>query len=206
MKPSAAQITALKRRDPILGAVMKRLGPFPDLPFGNSRSPYFHVLVRSIIYQQLATKAAATIYRRVRGLSPGPRFPTPDQMLSLSEERLLEAGLSRSKTKAIRDLAGKILHGELDLRGIARHDDAEVIRRLTTVWGIGEWTAQMFLIFKLGRLDVMPTGDLGVQEGVRLLDGLTERPTPEALLDRAGCWRPLRSVAAWYLWRLADNR
>lgn len=206
MKPSAAQITALKRRDPILGAVMKRLGPFPDLPFGNSRSPYFHVLVRSIIYQQLATKAAATIYRRVRGLSPGPRFPTPDQMLSLSEERLLEAGLSRSKTKAIRDLAGKILHGELDLRGIARHDDAEVIRRLTTVWGIGEWTAQMFLIFKLGRLDVMPTGDLGVQEGVRLLDSLTERPTPEALLDRARCWRPLRSVAAWYLWRLADNR
>ena len=206
MKPSTAQITALESRDPALGAVMKRLPPFPDLPVGSFRGPYFHVLARSIIYQQLATKAAATIYGRVRELSPGPRFPTADHMLSLSHERLRKAGLSRNKARAIQDLAGKILRGELALRGIARHDDAEVTRRLTTVWGIGEWTAQMFLIFKLGRLDVMPSGDLGVQEGLRILDGLSERPTPQVLLDRAERWRPLCSVAAWYLWRLTDRR
>ena len=206
MKLSTAQMTALEIRDPVLGVAMKRLPPFPDMPVGNFRGSYFQVLVRSIIYQQLATKAAATIYGRVQRLGPGPRFPTPDQMSSLSEERLREAGLSGNKTKAIHDLAGKILRGELNLRGIQRQDDTEIIRHLTTVWGIGEWTAQMFLIFKLGRLDVMPTGDLGVQEGLRILDGLRDRPEPKSLLERAERWRPLRSVASWYLWRLADTR
>ena len=108
------------------------------------------MLARSIIYQQLATRAAATIYGRVRALSPGPRFPTSEQMLTFSDGRLRAAGLSRNKTRAVRDLADKIVSGELRLRGIARCDDEEIIRRLTTVWGIGEWTAQMFLIFKLG--------------------------------------------------------
>ena len=206
MKPSTAQITALESRDPALGAVMRRLPPFPDLPVGSYRGPYFQVLARSIIYQQLATRAAATIYGRVRRLGTGSRFPTPDHVLAFSEDVLREAGLSRNKTKAIRQLAEKILSGELILRGIARHDDDEVTRRLTTVWGIGEWTAQMFLIFKLGRLDVLPTGDLGVQEGLRILDGLSTRPSPEALRDRAECWRPLCSVATWYLWRLTDTR
>ncbi len=206
MKLSIAQLTALERQDPVLGVAMKRLPPFPDMPVGNFRGSYFQVLVRSIIYQQLATKAAATIYGRVRRLGPGPRFPTPDQMSSLSEERLREAGLSGNKTKAIHDLAEKVLRGELILRGIEHQDDTEIIRRLTTVWGIGEWTAQMFLIFKLGRLDVMPTGDLGVQEGLRILDSLRERPKPKLLLERAELWRPLRSVAAWYLWRLTDSR
>jgi 3-methyladenine DNA glycosylase/8-oxoguanine DNA glycosylase len=206
MKPTQAQITALKRRDPVLGAAMKRLPPFPELPAPSFRGPYFHVLARSIIHQQLATRAAATIYGRVRKLSPGPRFPTPEQMLALSDERLRSAGLSGNKAKALRDLAGKMVRGELRLRDIARHDDEEIIRRLTTVWGIGEWTAQMFLIFKLGRLDIMPAGDLGVQEGLRVLDGLAGRPSPETLLDRAEVWRPLCSVAAWFLWRLADAK
>jgi DNA-3-methyladenine glycosylase II len=127
-------------------------------------------------------------------------------VLAFTDERLRGAGLSGNKTKALRDLAEKIVSGELPLRGIARHDDEEVIRRLTTVWGIGEWTAQMFLIFKLGRLDVMPAGDLGVQEGLRVLDGLDARPSPDKLLDRAEVWRPLCSVAAWFLWRLSDAR
>ena len=185
---------------------MKRLPPFPDLPVPSLRGPHFHVLARSIIYQQLATKAAATIYGRVRGLSSGPRFPTPEQMLTFSDERLRASGLSRNKTKAVQDLAERIVSGKLRLRGIARHDDEEIIRRLTTVWGIGEWTAQMFLIFKLGRLDIMPSGDLGVREGLRVLDGLDGRPAPGALLDRAEVWRPLCSVAAWFLWRLSDAR
>jgi DNA-3-methyladenine glycosylase II len=206
MKPTRAQIAALKLRDPVLGAAMKGLPPFPEFPVQSFRGPCFHVLARSIIYQQLATKAAATIYGRVRSLSSGLRFPTSEQMLTYSDERLRAAGLSRNKTKAIRDLADKITSGELRLRGISRCDDDEIIRRLSTVWGIGEWTAQMFLIFKLGRLDVMPTGDLGVQEGLRLLDGLAGRPSPNTLLDRAEVWRPLCSVAAWFLWRLADAR
>ena len=206
VRPTRAQITALKSRDPALGAAMKRLPPFPDLPVPSFRGPYFHVLARSIVYQQLATKAAATIYGRVRGLSPGPRFPTPEQVLNFSDERLRGAGLSGNKTKAMRDLAERIVSGQLRLRGIAGQDDDEVIRRLTTVWGIGEWTAQMFLIFKLGRLDIMPSGDLGVQEGMRLLDGLDTRPSPAELLIRSEVWRPLCSVATWFLWRLTDDR
>ena len=204
MRPTKAQIVALRRRDPVLGSAIPRLPPFPEIPVKSFRGPHFHVLARSIIYQQLATRAAATIYRRVRKLSPGPRFPTPEQMLTLSDERLRAAALSGNKTKALRDLATKIVSGELRLRGIGRHDDEEIIRRLTTVWGIGEWTAQMFLIFKLGRLDIMPAGDLGVQEGLRVLDGLDGRPSAAMLLGRAEVWRPLCSVAAWFLWRLAD--
>ena len=204
MRPTKAQIAALKRRDPVLGAAFEHLPPFPDLPV--LRGPYFHVLARSIIYQQLATRAATTIYGRVRRLGAGPRFPTPAQMLALSDGRLRSAGLSGNKTKALRDLAARIVSGELPLRRIAHDDDEEVIRRLTTVWGIGEWTAQMFLIFKLGRLDIIPAGDLGVQQGLRVLDGLDERPSPDTVLGRAEVWRPLRSVAAWYLWRLTDAR
>ena len=206
MRPTKAQIVALRRRDPVLGAAIARLPPFPEIPVKSFRGPHFHVLARSIIYQQLATRAAATIYGRVRKLSPGTRFPTPEQMLRLSDERLRAAGLSGNKTKALRDLATKVVSGELLLRGIGRHDDEEIIRRLTTVWGIGEWTAQMFLIFKLGRLDIMPAGDLGVQEGLRVLDGLEGRPSAATLLDRAEIWHPLCSVAAWFLWRLADAR
>ncbi len=206
MRPTKAQIMALRRRDPVLGAAIARLPPFPEIPVKGFRGPHFHGLARSIIYQQLATRAAATIYSRVRKLSTGPRFPTPEQMLALSDERLRAAGLSGNKTKALRDLATKVVSGELRLRGIGRHDDEEIIRRLTTVWGIGEWTAQMFLIFKLGRLDVMPAGDLGVQEGLRVLDGLEGRPSAATLLSRAEVWRPLCSVAAWFLWRLSDAR
>jgi DNA-3-methyladenine glycosylase II len=206
MRPTKSQMAELARRDPVLGAAIKRLPPFPDFPVGNFRGSYFHVLARSIIYQQLATRAATTIYGRVRELSPGPRFPTPEQMLALSDDRLRSAGLSGSKTKAVRDLATRIVSGELRLRGIARHEDDEIIKRITVVWGIGEWTVQMFLIFRLGRLDVMPSGDLGVQEGLRILDGLDSRPSPKMLLERAEVWRPLCSVAAWFLWRLTDAR
>ena len=205
MRPTKAQMAALRHRDPVLGARIKYLPSFPSFPVGVLRGPYFHVLARSIVYQQLATRAAATIYGRVRKLGPGPRFPTPVQMLALSDEELRGAGLSGNKAKALRDLASKIVSGELRLKGIARHEDAEVIRLLSTVWGIGEWTAQMFLIFKLGRLDIMPSGDLGVQNGLRILDGLDGRPSPDTLLLRAEVWRPLRSVAAWYLWRLTDT-
>ncbi len=185
---------------------MRGLPPFPGFPIGVLRGPHFHALARSIVYQQLATNAAASIYGRVRDLTSARGFPTAHQVLALSDDELRGAGLSRNKTRAMKGLATKTVNGDLELRTIGRQEDEEVIRKLTTVWGVGEWTAHMFLIFKLGRLDVMPAGDLGVQEGLRILDGLEDRPGPDHLLERAGVWQPLRSVAAWFLWRLTDNR
>jgi 3-methyladenine DNA glycosylase/8-oxoguanine DNA glycosylase len=205
LKATKVQINALKRRDPALGRAMKGLLPFPDFPVA-PRLPYFHALARSIIYQQLATGAARTIHGRVRALCPSPRrFPTAGEFLSIPENRLKGAGLSRSKLRAIRDLAERVESGSVNLRGLSRLPDEEVVEQLTAVWGIGVWTAQMFLLFRLGRLDIFAPGDLGLQEGIRMLDGLEERPTPAECHERAKVWAPLRSVASWYLWRLKDG-
>lgn len=195
----------LRARDPVLAEAMDRVPPFPGFPIPGLYDSHFHALARSIIYQQLAGKAAQTIHGRVLALTPGPRFPRPEQLLELPEASLRGAGLSRAKTRAVLDLADKTVSGELGLRAIGRRSDEEVVKTLTTVWGIGEWTAQMFLIFRLGRLDIMPSGDLGVQEGLRRLDGLEERPTPSAVEERGAAWAPLRSVAAWVLYRLCDE-
>ena len=206
MTPTTAEMRELKRRDPVLAKAMNGLPPFPDFPVGTLRGSHVHALARSIIYQQLAPAAAATIYGRVRSLTPGPRFPAPEHVVALSDEELRGAGLSGNKARALKPLAEKTVSGELGLRSVGRLADDEITRRLTTVWGIGAWTTQMFLIFTLGRPDVMPAGDLGVQEGLRILDGLDERPAPEFLMARSEVWRPLRSVAAWFLWRLTDKR
>lgn len=206
-KPTPEQIHALRKRDPVLGRAIGRLErthPFPGFPVDFlAEMSGFNVLARSIVYQQLANAAASTIYGRVEALGRDG-FPDPSELLAIPEDDLRGAGLSRSKTRAIRDLAAKVDSGELDLEALAEHPDEEVVDRLTAVWGIGEWTAQMHLIFKLGRLDVMPAGDLGVREGVRVLDGLDERPTPSEVLARSEPWKPLRSVASWYLWRLLE--
>jgi 3-methyladenine DNA glycosylase/8-oxoguanine DNA glycosylase len=184
---------------------MKRLPPFPELPV-KPRLPYFHTLARIIIYQQLATGAARTIHGRVKALSPNPRrFPTAAELISIPDDDLRGAGLSRSKLRAIRDLANRVETGKLKLHSLSILSDEEVERQLTAVWGIGEWSAQMFLLFHLGRLDVFAPGDLGLQEGIRMLDGLEERPASAAALQRARVWAPLRSVASWYLWRLKDG-
>jgi DNA-3-methyladenine glycosylase II len=135
----------------------------------------------------------------------GRRFPTPSEALALGESTLRSVGLSRAKTRCILDLADRVESGRLKLRSIGRLPDQEIIERLTEVWGIGVWSAQMFLIFQLGRLDVMPCGDLGVQEGLRRLDGLEDRPAPADVLARAECWKPLRSVASWVLYRVCDE-
>lgn len=204
MKPSAADLDALARRDPSLGKVMRELSPFPGFPV-DPPLPHFHALSRIIIYQQLAATAAKTIHGRVQALSPRhSRFPTASELLAIPEERLREAGLSRNKLRALRELAGRIQDGELRLRDLSRHSNEEVIGRLTDVWGIGEWSAQMFLLFHLGRLDVFAPKDLGIQEGIRILDGLDQRPDPPAARARSAVWKPLRSVASWYLWRLAE--
>lgn len=206
VSPGPAALRALARRDPALGAAMRRLPGYPGFPdAARRRRTHFESLARAIVYQQLAGKAAATIHGRVCALTPGPRLPKPEELLALPEERLRGAGLSRNKLAALRDLAGRVADGRLCTRSLGRLPDEEVVGRLVEVRGIGEWTAQMFLMFQLGRLDVLPTGDLGVQEGLRRLDTLEERPGPRDLAARGEIWRPLRSVASWYLWRLADE-
>ena len=185
---------------------MRRLPRYPGLPdAARRRRTHFESLARAIIYQQLAGKAAATIHGRVCALTPGSRLPKPEELLALPEARLRGAGLSRNKLAALYDLAERVADGRLRTRSLGRLPDEEVLARLVEVRGIGEWTAQMFLMFQLGRLDVLPTGDLGVQEGLRRLDGLPERPGPAALGERGAVWAPLRTVASWYLWRLADG-
>lgn len=208
MKPADAQLRALRRRDPVLAAAMRRVPGFPGFPDAtqNHYRSHFHALARSICYQQITGAAARTIHARVCALTPGAHFPKPEQILELPEEQMRGAGLSRNKLTAIRDLAERVCDGRLRLRSIGRRPDDEIVAELVHVRGIGVWSAQMFLIFRLGRLDVMPATDLGVQEGLRRLDQLTARPPPGEVLERAEVWAPLRSVASWVLWRLADER
>lgn len=201
--PSNSDLQALSRRDPRLGRALKRVPPYPGIAPYYKRISSFQSLARSIVYQQLAGAAASAIWGRVLEAHGGR--VSAERVLSRSDDELRGAGLSRAKTKALISLAEHVSDGRVRLRGIGRLPDDEIVSMLTQVWGIGEWTAQMFLMFKLGRLDVMPVGDLAVREGVRLLDGLEERPTPDEVLERAECWRPLRSVASWVMWRLNDT-
>ena len=193
----AAAATEVARRDPGLAAVIERAGPArlrtkdPDGPFG--------ALVRAIVYQQLAGRAAAAIHRRVRALVPG--VLTPESLLAVPEESLRGAGLSAAKTASVRDLATRAAAGELALAALRRLPDEEIVARLSAVRGIGRWTAEMFLIFELRRIDVWPTGDLGVREGWRLAHGLETQPTPAELAVLGDPLRPVRSVAAWYCWQ-----
>ena len=204
-RPSRAQLRDLFLRDPTLGRARKRLDPFPGFP-AEPPLPHFHALARIIIYQQLAVGAARAIHGRVQALSPNPRrFPTSGEILALPQEALRDAGLSRNKLRAILDLAERVQEGRLSLKTLHRRSEDDVMERLREVRGIGEWTAQMFLLFHLGRLDVFAPGDLGLQEGIRTLDGLEARPTPAQAMERAEIWRPVRSVSSWYLWRLADR-
>ena len=205
-RPDPAALAALARSDPTLGRAMARVAPFPGFPHGPlARGSHFQAVARSITHQQLAGAAARTIHGRVCALTPGPRFPTPKECLALPDQALRGAGLSAAKMRAIRDLAAQSLDGTVRFRSVGRMGDHEIVDMLSAVWGVGEWTAQMFLIFRLGRLDVMPAGDLGVREGVRILDGLEARPTPKMVRERAEPWRPLRSVATWVMYRLCDD-
>lgn len=183
---------------------MRRVPRFPGFPAEGRRSSHFQYLGRAIVFQQLAARAAETIFGRVCALTPRAGFPRPKELLSLSEAELRGAGLSRNKMLSLLDLARRVEDRSLVLPSIARRGDERIVEDLTAVRGIGEWTAQMFLLFRLGRLDVMPTTDLGVREGLRRLDGLDDRPAPGRVLERSEVWRPLRSVATWVLWRLTE--
>ncbi|MFT5732844.1 MAG: DNA-3-methyladenine glycosylase II [Planctomycetota bacterium] len=204
-EPTLSQLRALDRRDPALGRARRRLAPFPKFPSADGGQSHFHALARAIVHQQLAGAAARTIHLRVHQLTPGSRFPSAAAFQELSDEALRGAGLSANKLRALRDLSERSLDGRLRLRSIARLPNEEIIDQLVEVRGIGRWTAQMFLMFRLARLDVLAPLDLGLQEGLKRLDGLAERPKPKELEARGACWSPLGSVASWVLWRLSEE-
>ncbi len=191
---------ALAKADPTLGALMKRVGPL-RLKVVSLQSP-FAALAESIVYQQLTGKAAATIFARVcERVGQGRRF-TPQAVLAQPVERLREAGLSGAKTAALRDLADKALQGEVPtLTRARRMSDAALVERLSQVRGVGQWTVEMLLIFRLGRPDVLPVDDYGIRKGFLRTYGLAELPRPKQLLAYGERWRPWRTVASWYLWR-----
>lgn len=191
----------LRTRDTRIAGVMKRVGPCTLEP----HRQYFRALVRSIVGQQLSGKAAATIYGRFVALYPA--FPSPADVLATSDADLRAIGLSRGKTAYIKDLCARVEDGRLPLQRVSRLADDELTAALVAVKGVGEWTAHMFMIFSLCRLDVLPTGDLGVRRGMQRLYHLPALPTPDemrALADRQG-WAPYRSVASWYMWAVIDE-
>ena len=166
----------------------------------------FDALAESIAYQQLSGKAAATIFGRVRALYPKRKWLDPEQLLATPDETLRAAGLSRAKTAALKDLAAKTIDGTVPAgRALIRMSDDEIITRLTAVRGIGRWTVEMLLLFDLGRPDVWPVDDYGVQKGFAKTFGRRKLPTPKQLMKFGEKWRPYRSVAAWYFWRALDT-
>ena len=191
----------LARRDPILRELMRRHGPC-GLAASQHTDP-FVALLRAIISQQLSAKAASTIAGRVHGLLGGR--PTPAAVSTLSDLQLREAGLSGQKVRYLRDLCVRIDNGTLSLNALDRMSDDQVIEALTRVKGIGRWTAEMFLMFRLQRPDVLPVGDLGIVKAVQRAYGFRSVPSPARLLRLGESWRPYRSVACWYLWASLNN-
>jgi DNA-3-methyladenine glycosylase II len=186
----------------VLADLIRRQGPCGLA--AAQRTDHFSALVRAITYQQLSTKAASTIYARAMALMPGGE-PTPAGFAALADEQLRAAGMSRQKCGYLRDLCGKIVTGALQLEALDAMPDEDVIVSLSQVKGIGRWSAEMFLIFRLHRPDVLPVGDLGIVTAIQRAYGMRKRPTPERMRRLGEAWRPFRSVASWYLWRSLDN-
>ncbi len=192
-------IERLSVADEKLARLIAQVGPFAMLT-RETMSP-FQMLLHAIVYQQITGKAAASIHARLLALFPGGK-PGPHRMQTLSDEALRAAGMSRPKQRAARDLADKALDGTVPTRRhLERMDDDAIIARLVRIRGIGQWSAEMMLIFQLGRPDILPVTDLGVRKGFQLSHGGTELPEPKKLLRYGERWRPYRSVAAWYLWQ-----
>jgi DNA-3-methyladenine glycosylase II len=194
----------LRRADKILARVIQRVGPCPIAP-RRGVTPY-QALVKSVTYQQLNGTAAETIFRRMLALFPGTKFPAPEDIVAMTDEKMRSAGLSRAKTAAIKDIAAKTIDGVVPTRrAITKMSDAEIVERLTAIRGVGPWTVEMLLMFTLGRPDVLPATDYGVRSGFALVYGLKELPSPKDVLAQGECWRPYRSVASWYFWRALDT-
>lgn len=192
----------LLRRDPILAVLIKRHGPCGLA--AAQRADHFSALVRAITGQQLSVKAAATIYGRMVAPMPGSQ-PTPAALVAVPDEQLRAAGMSRQKIGYLRDLSDKVITGALPLDDLEAMSDEEVIAALTQVKGIGRWSAEMFLMFRLHRPDVLPVDDLGIVNAVHRVYGLRKRPTPDRIRRIGEAWKPYRSVASWYLWRSLEN-
>jgi len=192
----------LARRDRVLRRMLREHG-VPDLHRRRPRRSHFAELARMICYQQLAGRAAAAIHGRFEALFDST--PTPEAVLALPFETLRSVGLSNAKATSIRDLAVKVDAGLVELDRVARLPDEEVVRELVLVRGIGEWTAHMFLMFQIGRLDVWPTLDFGVRAGFARMYALDTPPTPKQLALEGDRYRPYRSLVAWYCWRAVDT-
>jgi 3-methyladenine DNA glycosylase/8-oxoguanine DNA glycosylase len=193
----------LTAADRELARLMKRVGPF-RLRVNELHSPY-SALAQAIVYQQLTGKAAATIFGRVHALGTRGRFPTAEELCAIRVPKLRGAGLSRAKAAALKDLAAKTLDGTVPtMARLRRMPDAEIVERLTSIRGIGRWTVEMLLIFRLGRQDILPSSDYGVRKGFARAFGNGKLPTPKELEARGERWRPYRTMASWYLWRAVE--
>jgi 3-methyladenine DNA glycosylase/8-oxoguanine DNA glycosylase len=196
-------IRHLSAGDPVLGSMIDSVGPFL-LTLARAQSP-FEALAESIVYQQLSGKAAATILSRVVAIYAPKRFPSPDDVLATPDESLRAAGLSGAKTRAMKDLAAKTKDGTVPtMRALLKMDEEAIVERLIAVRGIGRWTVEMMLIFRLGRPDVLPVGDYGIRKGFQRTFRTRELPTPKELGAHGERWRPFRTVASWYLWRCLE--
>jgi DNA-3-methyladenine glycosylase II len=205
MPPSSkhrAAISHLRAVDPVLGRIIDVVGPCRLE--ARRTGTHYDALVRSIVFQQLSGKAASTIHRRFTEIYPGKR-PRAEHVLLTAEERLRAAGLSRQKIGYLRDLSARVADRSLPLAHLGRLSDDAIIEHLVQVKGIGRWTVQMFLMFRLGRPDVLPELDLGVQNAIQRAYGLKKRPTPKDVLRIGEKWRPYASIASWYLWRSLEN-
>jgi DNA-3-methyladenine glycosylase II len=198
----AEAVKFLARSDVTLAALMKRAGPY-TLQLRKLHDP-FEALARNIVYQQLHGNAAAAIHRRVLELFGGGKL-RPEDLLAAPDEALRGAGLSAAKLASLKDLAAKTLDGTVPtLARLRRMSDDEIVERLTQVRGIGRWTVEMLLMFRLGRPDVLPVGDFAVRKGFAITYGLDESPKPKELEAFGERWRPYRSVASWYMWRAVE--
>jgi O-6-methylguanine DNA methyltransferase len=199
-----AAVDHVRRADPKLAALIEKVGPF-RLRLDKTPS-IFVALAEAIVYQQLTARAAATIFARVRSLFPrSHEGPTAEQILRAKDDKLRTAGLSGSKLASLKDLAMRAKAGEIPtLAEVANMTDEQIVERLTRVRGIGRWTVEMLLIFRLGRPDVLPADDYGVRKGFALAFKIRELPTRKAMERRGARWKPYRTVASWYLWRALD--
>jgi len=205
VKSDGPAFEQLREADKVMGALVKEHGHLDDYQRRRGRpKDAYGALVRSIVGQQLSTKAARTIYERLTERFGG-HTPTPAELLEADPEDIRAAGLSRPKVAYLRDLAEHVEDGELDLEHLAELPDDEVIAQLTAIKGLGVWTAHMFLIFHLGRPDVLPVGDLGIRRAAQIEYGLDDLPDAAELEALAEPWRPYRSLACLYLWRSLDN-
>ncbi len=191
----------LRASDPVLGRLIDHVGPYVI----ELLEPDYETLVKAIVLQQLSGKVAEVIFQRLKAAVGNGRL-APEAVLSLRPARMRSIGLSKQKTQYIREVARLSRSGKLDLTALAEVPDHEVHARLTAIKGIGPWTVHMFLIFALGRPDVMPSGDLGIRAAVRNVYGLTEMPKPADVDQMARKWHPYRTVASWYLWRSLETK